>query len=130
LLLELVANGSPSRVTKATLFNDGRFQPSGAYADLSVSRQQPVSGFSIAIADVCGRLILEPTGTLASGSITMPANPKDGQLCRIASTQTITTLTLLPAAGQAIAGALNSIAANGFVEYSYVASAAKWFRTG
>jgi hypothetical protein len=103
-------------------------QSLGAFVDLSYSYQQPVSGFSLTIADNCGRLILDPAGTLATGTVTLAAHPKDGQLCRLASTQAITTLTLAPNTGQSVAGALTTISANGSAQYLYRAANTTWYR--
>lgn len=108
----------------------GRFWNLGARADRSYSKQVPVTGFSITISDACGRLILDPAGTLATGTITMPAHPIDGQICKIASCDMITALTHLPSTGQTLNGALTTIATNGFAEYTYSTASASWYRTG
>ena len=93
-------------------------------------RKAPTAGFSITIANACGQLILNPAGTLSTGTITLPAAPMDGQICKIATSRTITALTLSPNAGQTLNGALTTLVANSSAAYTYVASISTWFRTG
>jgi hypothetical protein len=92
------------------------------------SYQVPVNGFSITAAQGVTSLILNPAGTLATGTITFPSSPIDGQILSIATTQIITTLTLVPAAGQTIYGTVTTMAANSHDAWQYVASVHSWFR--
>jgi len=124
------AMGATGQLVRTKMYGDGRWENSGAYIDLSYSYQTPTTGFAITIANTAGRSILDPAGTLAAGTITMPAAPKDGQLCRIASTQAVTALTHSPNTGQTLKGALTTIAANGFAEYTYRSANTTWYRTG
>jgi hypothetical protein len=91
------------------------------------SYQTPLTGFSIQVANGITSLLLDPLGTLASGSITFPSTPIDGQMLRIASSQIITALTISAPAGQTILGAITTIAANGYATWQYAASVKKWF---
>jgi hypothetical protein len=111
-------------------YGDGRWGAIGARLDQSLSLQVPTTGFAITIAKACGLLILDPAGTLASGTITLPAAPMNGQICKISSSKAITALTLSPSAGQTLNGALTTLPANGFAEYTYVTSTTTWYRTG
>ncbi|HJW41371.1 MAG TPA: hypothetical protein VJ476_09120 [Rhizomicrobium sp.] len=122
--------GTTTVNTVGQFFGDGRFNFIGAYCDKSYLYQAPTSGFAITAGSAVGRLILDPAGTLASGSITMPAAPKDGQILRLASSQTITALTLTPNTGQSIVGTLSSLTANGFAEYTYRGANTTWYRSG
>jgi len=89
----------------------------------------PVTGFSIALGNAVTSLILNPAGTLSTGTITLPASPIDGQLVRISSTQIVTTLTLTVVGGQTLKNAITTLAAGtGGATYQYVASIATWFR--
>lgn len=94
------------------------------------SYQVPLTGFSITVPDGITNLILDPAGALATGTITMPANPLDGQICGVASSQVVTTLTMSANTGQTLDGGLATFAANGFARYQYVQSVATWFRIG
>ena len=101
----------------------------GAYADQSYNVQTPVSGFAITIPNNVRALILTPAGTLATGQITMPLDPIDGQEVQICTTQAITTLTL---AGyfQVVANAPTTLVAGGNVTYKYRLAATTWYRIG
>ena len=74
------------------------------------------------------RLIINPTGTLTSGTIVLPTTPAERQKLVITSTNQITSLTLSSA--KIIQGAVTTIAANGFFTYQYDASFQKWYRIG
>jgi len=112
-----------------TIPSTGQHQIAGALATTTDSYQTPSTGFSITVGNNVERLLLNPSGTLATGTIDMPAVPVDRQRCRIASAQTITTLTM-SGNGNTLTGALTTIAANGFAEWEYIASATTWFRVG
>ena len=97
-------------------------------SDPSVSYQVPLTGFSIAVAAGILTLNLEPAGALAAGTLVMPATPYDNQQLIVMSTQTITALTVSPAAGQSIKAAPTTIAANTSFKYRYKASNTTWYR--
>lgn len=101
-----------------------------APALVAYQRIAPGTGFAQTIADEVAALIIVPAAGLATGTITMPANPHDGQRVKIASSQAIAALTINANAGQTIAGAITVIAANGFAEYQYILGDTKWYRTG
>jgi hypothetical protein len=112
--------------TVATLTN------TGARTDRSYSYQQPATGFSITIGNSVYTLILDPAGILATGTITMPAAPLDGQLVRMTSTQSITSLTVAANAGQSITNAPTAFTVNltgdqGY-EFIYRAANTTWYR--
>lgn len=94
------------------------------------SYQVPIDGFSITVPDGTTNLILAPAGALATGTITMPANPLDGQICGVASSQAVAALTMSPNTGQTLNGALTAFTANSFAQYQYIQSVATWFRIG
>lgn len=94
------------------------------------TRIVPTTGNSVTIPDGNTSYVIEPAGTLAALTITMPTNPFDTQLVRIASTQIVTTLTHNAGAGQTLKGALTTIAANGFATYEYLLATTTWYRIG
>lgn len=100
---------------------------SNVIADTSYSYQQPVNLFSITPAAGVGRLILDPAGTLAAGTVIMPASPVDGQILVITSSQIVTTLTLSANGGQSILGAVPAIALGGRIECQYRTASTTWF---
>jgi hypothetical protein len=97
-------------------------------SDPSVSYQVPLTGFSITVGPGILKLNLEPAGTLAAGTLIMPATPYDNQQLIVLSTQTITALTVSPNSGQTVKGAPSTIAANSSFKYMYKASNTTWYR--
>lgn len=61
----------------------------------------PLTGFVIQMQT--GVLLLNPAGTLATGTVTLPQSPPDGALVEISSTRTQTALTLNAGTGDSIA---------------------------
>jgi hypothetical protein len=102
-------------------------QPAHGY-----SRQTPTTGFTITIGNQVAYLILKPAGTLATGTITMPSTPVDGQEVGISSSQIITALTVQGNTGQTIDGTFTAatLAANGFARWKYVLADTTWYRVG
>jgi hypothetical protein len=91
-------------------------------------RQVPVTGFSIVFPNMTTALILAPAGTLATGAVTLPASPLDGQLCYVLSSQTITGLTVSPNVGQTLNGGVTTIPANSTLMWVYCLAVATWYR--
>lgn len=100
------------------------------HAVTGVTYNTPTTGFSLTISNDVTELHLTPAGTLATGTITMPAAPIDGQDVTITSTQTVTALTHNPNTGHTLLGALTTIAANGFARFRFRASTNQWRRVG
>jgi hypothetical protein len=101
-----------------------------AIADQGYSLQVPASGGSLTIPNGCSSLLLNPAGVLATLTITMPAAPVDGQIVRLATTQTVTALTLNANAGQTISGNVTTLSATAPASYIYVLSLTKWIKIG
>jgi hypothetical protein len=99
-----------------------------ARADQSKSVQVPTTGFTITIANNTSTLILNPAGTLATGTITMPATPIDGQEVQITSSQTITALTVSPNASQTISNAPTTMTAGLGNKFIYHLAGTNWYR--
>lgn len=93
----------------------------------------PVTGFSNTIPSASTASIisyvLNPAGVLATGTLTMPATPFDGQIVAISSTQTITAFTLNANAGQSIKNAASTLTAgpSGSVSYIYDLTSTTWY---
>jgi hypothetical protein len=88
----------------------------------------PTTGFSQTIANTTIFYIIEPAGTLASGTVTMPASPVDGQHVSILSTHTITSLTINANTGQSIKNVPTTMTANTSVSWIYKTSTTTWYR--
>lgn len=116
-----IGASTPSSIKATTL------STSNIISDTSYSYQQPTNLFTLTPAAGVGRLLLDPAGALAAGTITMPASPVDGQLLIIQSSQIVSALTLSANAGQSILGALSTIALGGRIECLYRAASTTWY---
>lgn len=121
-------NFSTASTGRGSFDANGNFISLQAVADQSKSVQVPTTGFSITIANNISTLILNPAGTLSSGTVTMPATPIDGQIIRIASSQIITALTISPNSGQTMADAFSTtLGAGSGKGYIYHLAGTVWF---
>jgi hypothetical protein len=131
----LAANLAAGNLPSGVLANDGSTlldttntaNVSNKTIQYPYSTQSPTTGFSLTIPASTAVLVLNPSGTLASGTITMPASPVDAQQVCVTSSQTITALTVNANAGQSIIAAPTSMSAGGFC-YFYVIGSTTWFR--
>jgi hypothetical protein len=89
--------------------------------------QAPTTGFSYTFAAGTTVLVMNPAGTLATGTITMPAAPADGMNITFSSTQTITALTVNANTGQTIVSAPTVLPANQTGAYIYRLSNTTWY---
>lgn len=87
----------------------------------------PLTGFSIQADDGVSRVLLNPAGTLATGTFTFPANPIEGQEMLLSSTQTQTALTVAAPSGYTITGtAVTALVA--VTEVAWVYTDTVWYR--
>lgn len=95
------------------------------------SKQAPLTGFSITIANNVNYLILDPAGTLATGTITMPAAPMDGQDVTVSTSKAIISITINGNTGQTM-GVVDSGMGNpaGWMKFKYVLANTTWYRVG
>lgn len=85
----------------------------------------PTSGFSVTIAPPTQALIINPSGTLAAGTVTLSSVVPDGFKITISCTEIITTFTLV---GTNIANIPTALAAGVPISYMWSQIAASWFR--
>ena len=124
-------NGDARRVSLNTLL--AFFQQQFASPTLATNVYTPTTGFSIAVPSPVSQqqwMLLQPAGTLASGTITLPLNTitPDGTEVLITSTQIITTLTIGTNGASNAFGAPTTLAANGFARLRFVQSQNSWYR--
>ncbi|MBY4728345.1 MULTISPECIES: glycosyl hydrolase family 28-related protein [Burkholderia] len=83
--------------------------------DKAYTYTAPASGATVAIASGTQTAVIDPAGTLAALTITLPAcsSAYDGSIARFSSTQTITALTLGAASGSVAAPATSLAAGAG-----------------
>jgi len=89
--------------------------------------QTPSTGFSYTFAAGTQMLFMVPAGTLATGTITMPAAPADGMVITFSSSQQITALTLQGNTGQSISGAVTFLPAQAAAAYVYRLANTTWY---
>ena len=87
------------------------------------------TGFSYTFAAGTQTLVINPAGTLATGTITMPASPVDGMTITVTTTQEITALTVAGNTGQSIGGTqVALLPANSAIQFVYRLSNTTWYR--
>ena len=126
-------NGDARRMSLNTLL--AFFQQQFAAPTLATNIYVPTTGFSIAVPSPVSQqqwVLLQPAGTLASGTITLPLNTitPDGTEVLITSTQIITSLTVGTNGASNAFGAPTTLAANGFARLRFVQAQNSWYRIG
>lgn len=124
-------NGDARKVSVGQLL--AFFQQQFASPTLSTQLATPGTGFNIAVQTPVSEqqwLIIQPAGTLAAGTITLPLNTQtpDGTEVLVTTTQIITTFTLALNGAAAAYGAPTTLAANGFFRVRYYAATNSWYR--
>jgi hypothetical protein len=107
--------------------NTGGIHFFGSHSDANHDLQTPTTGFTITIANNIWHEILDPTGTLATGTITMPAGANDGQVVNVRTSAIITALTVSPNTSQFIKGNPSTLAAGGIMECVFHAANSTWY---
>lgn len=94
----------------------------------------PIDGFNVAYSDSSDYqwLLLRPAGTLASGTIVLPASSSlvDGQELIITTTQEITSVSYSLNGATAINGDPSGFSAGQHVNYKYNLQTNEWYRVG
>lgn len=106
----------------------GNIVTSAGMVDSSASIQSPTTGFAITIANNTWTLILTPAGTLATGTITMPAAPANKMVVRFSTSQAITALTVSPNSGQSISNAPTAAVPGQGFSFLYNTPTTTWLR--
>lgn len=128
------ATGQPNAQVGGTYVGGVFTAPSALPAAQGVMfLNSPVSGATLAIPlppqpQAVIYVMLQPAGTLASLTLQLPANPQDGDQIYAWSSKTITSLTLTPAAGQAIINTATTLPANTSGHLTWSAQLSSWFR--
>lgn len=91
--------------------------------------QALTTGFSYTFASGITTLIINPAGTLATGTITMPGSPADGMVITFTTTQEITAITINGNTGQSIGGTqVAQLPANSAMSFVYRQANTTWYR--
>jgi hypothetical protein len=125
------SNGDARSMSVSSLLT--YFQQSFSSPTLATNLYVPATGFNQTVPTPVAQqqwMLLQPAGTLATGTITFPLNTgvPDGTEVLITSTQTITALTLAANGASNIFGAVTTIAAGGFVRYRFYQPTNSWYR--
>jgi hypothetical protein len=123
-------NGDARRTSIGSLLTF--FQQSFASPTLAVNLYVPGNGFNITVPTPVSEqqwMLLQPAGTLATGTITLPLNTgvPDGTTVIISSTQEITSLTIALNGAAAIYGAVTTLAAGAATEIRYYQPTNSWY---
>jgi hypothetical protein len=123
-------NGDARRTSIGSLLTF--FQQSFASPTLAVNLYVPGSGFNITVPTPVSQqqwMLLQPAGTLASGTITLPLNTgvPDGTTVLITSTQEITSLTIALNGASAIYGAITNLSAGSAAIYRFYQPTNSWY---
>jgi hypothetical protein len=123
-------NGDARRVSVTQLLQ--YFQQTFASPTLAVNLYVPGSGFNITVPTPVSEqqwMLLQPAGTLASGTITLPLNTgvPDGTTVLITTTQEITSLTIALNGASAIFGAVTSLGAGCAAIYRFYQPTNSWY---
>jgi len=89
--------------------------------------QALTTGFSYTFAAGVQTLIINPAGTLATGTITMPAAPADGMVITVESTQQVTAVTVQGNTGQSLVGAAVQLIPNQPLSFVYRLANTTWY---
>jgi hypothetical protein len=124
-------NGDARRTSIGSLLTF--FQQSFASPTLSVNLYVPGSGFNITVPTPVSNdqwMLLQPAGTLATGTITLPLNTgvPDGTTILITTTQEITSLTIALNGATAIYGAVTSLAAGTATAIRFYQPTNSWYQ--
>ena len=123
-------NGDARRTSIGSLLTF--FQQSFASPTLAVNLYVPGSGFNITVPTPVSQqqwMLLQPAGSLATGTITLPLNTgvPDGTTVLITSTQEITSLTIALNGASAIYGAVTNLSAGSAAVYRFYQPTNSWY---
>jgi hypothetical protein len=124
-------NGDARRVSITQLLQ--YFQQTFAAPTVATNLYTPGTGFNITVPTPTTEqqwMLIQPAGTLAAGTITLPLNTgvPDGTQVLVTTTQIITTFTLALNGAAAAFGAPTTLAANAFFTMRYYQATNSWYR--
>lgn len=97
----------------------------GKYLQVVTQYATPLTGTTVTFSQ--SYLIIEPAGSLAALTISLPSSPLEGQICAFTCTQSVITLTVN--GGTIVGATVISSSANFGAEYIFRATNSKWYRT-
>jgi hypothetical protein len=126
-------NGDARRLPMSALLS--YFQQQFASPTVAVNLYVPSTGFNIAAPTPISEqqwILLQPAGTLATGTVTLPLNTStpDGTEILVTTTQIITTFAVGLNGATAAFGAPTTLAANAFFRLRFYQPTNSWYRIG
>jgi hypothetical protein len=124
-------NGDARRLPVSSLLQ--YFQQTFASPTLATNVYTPGTGFNVAVPTPVAAqqwMLIQPAGTLALGTITLPLNTQtpDGTEVLVTTTQQITGFTLALNGATAAYGAPSTLAAEDFFRMRFVQATNSWYR--
>ena len=124
-------NGDARRLPISALL--AYFQQTFASPTLATNVYTPGTGFNLAVPTPVAQqqwMLIQPAGTLATGTVTLPLNTgtPDGTEVLITTTQQITAFTLGQNGAANIYGAPSTLAAEDFFRMRFVQATNSWYR--
>jgi hypothetical protein len=125
------ANGDARRVSVGALLQF--FQQSFASPTLATNIFTPGTGFNVAVPTPVAQqqwMLIQPAGTLAAGTVTLPLNTQtpDGTEVLVTTTQQITSFTLGQNGALALYGVPTTLAAQDNFRVRFVQATNSWYR--
>jgi hypothetical protein len=126
-------NGDARKVSITQLLQ--YFQQTFASPTVATNLYTPGTGFNITVPTPTSEqqwMVIQPAGTLAAGTITLPLNTgvPDGTEVLITTTQIITSFTLAVNGAANAYGAPTTLAANAFFTMRFYQATNSWYRVG
>ena len=124
-------NGDARRLPVSALLQ--YFQQTFASPTLATNVYTPGTGFNVAVPTPVAAqqwMLIQPAGTLALGTITLPLNTQtpDGTEVLVTTTQQITGFTLALNGATAAYGAPSTLAAEDFFRMRFLQATNSWYR--
>ena len=124
-------NGDARRVSVTQLLQ--YFQQTFAAPTVATNLYTPGTGFNITVPTPTSEqqwMVIQPAGTLAAGTVTLPLNTgvPDGTQVLVTTTQIITSFTLALNGAAAAFGAPTTLAANAFFTMRFYQATNSWYR--
>lgn len=124
-------NGDARRLPVSALLR--YFQQTFASPTLATNVYTPGTGFNVAVPSPVAAqqwMLIQPAGTLATGTVTLPLNTQtpDGTEVLVTTTQEITDFTLALNGATAAYGAPTKLLAKDFFRVRFVQSTNSWYR--
>jgi hypothetical protein len=124
-------NGDARKVSITQLLQ--YFQQSFASPTVSTNLYTPATGFNVTVPTPVSEqqwMVIQPAGTLAAGTITLPLNTgvPDGTQVLVTTTQIITSFTLAANGAANTYGAPTTLAANAFFTMRFYQATNSWYR--